>query len=64
MNLFDRVSNEIELRRERILSGKINCVPWGMPRFEEFNPGIEKAKYYLITANSFLKYFKNNALIT
>ncbi len=52
MSLFDRVYNEIELRRERILSGKINCIPWGLPRFEEFNPGIEKAKYYLITANS------------
>ena len=51
-NLFDRVFNEIEHRRDRILSGKINCIPWGLPRFEEFNPGIEKAKYYIITANS------------
>lgn len=52
MELFDRVYNEIEGRRDRILSGKINCIPWGLPRFEEFNPGIEKAKYYLFTANS------------
>jgi len=52
MSLFDRVFNEIENRRERILSGRINCIPWGLPRFEEFNPGIEKAKYYLLTASS------------
>ena len=52
MNIFDRVFNEIESRRERILSGKINVIPWGLPRFEEFNPGIEKGKYYIITANS------------
>jgi len=52
MSLFDRVFNNIEVRRNRILSGKVNCIPWGLPRFEEYNPGIEKAKYYLFTANS------------
>lgn len=52
MSLFDRVFTEIENRRERILSGKVNCIPWGLPRFEEFNPGIEKAKFYLPTASS------------
>lgn len=55
MSLFDRVFNNIEVRRNRILSGKVNCIPWGLPRFEEYNPGIEKAKYYLFTANSKVK---------
>lgn len=50
--LFNRVFTDINNRRDRILSGKINSIPWGLPRFEEFNPGIEKAKYYLITASS------------
>lgn len=39
-------------RRNRILEGKINCIPWGLPRFEEFSPGIEKKKYYIFSANS------------
>ena len=51
-NLFDRVLNKIQDRRERLLSGKINCIPWNLPRFENESPGIEQGKYYLITANS------------
>lgn len=50
--LFDRVYQKILDRRERILNGKINCIPWGLPRFEEESPGIEKGKFYLISANS------------
>jgi len=50
--LFDRVYQNIVKRRERIISGKINCIPLGLPRFEEEFPGIEKGKYILITANS------------
>lgn len=52
MSLFDRVFSDIENRKERILSGKINAIPWGFPRFEEYNPGIEKSKYYILTASS------------
>ena len=50
--LYDRVFNNLIERRDRILSGKINCIPWGLPRFENELPGIEKSTYYLITANS------------
>ena len=52
MSLYKRVYDRIEERRKRILSGKINSIPWGLPRFEEDLPGIEQGKYYLITANS------------
>lgn len=52
MSLYDRVYNNLIERRERLLSGKINCIPWGLPRFENINPGIEQGKYYLISANS------------
>jgi hypothetical protein len=52
MSLFDRVFNSIEEKRDRILSGKINSIPWGLPRFETQIPGIEQGKYYLMTANS------------
>lgn len=50
--LYDRVYANLVDRKERILSGKINCIPWGLPRFENEIPGIERGKYYLITANS------------
>lgn len=52
MSLYNRVYQNLIERRERILSGKINCIPWGLPRFENQLPGIEQGKYYLITANS------------
>lgn len=50
--IYERVYEDLINRRERILSGKINCLPWGLPRFENENPGIEQGKYYLVTANS------------
>ena len=52
MSLFDRVHKSIVDRRQRLLDGKINCIPWGFPRFEDESPGIEQGKYYLVTANS------------
>ena len=51
-NLFDRVYQDLVNRRERILNGNINCIPFGMPRLEKELAGIEQATYYLITANS------------
>lgn len=52
MSLYSRVYKSLVNKRERILSGKINCIPWGLPRFENELPGIEQGKYYLLTANS------------
>jgi hypothetical protein len=51
-NLYDRVYRRIVEKRNRLLNGKINCIPWGFRRFEQGLPGIEQGKYYLITANS------------
>jgi len=42
----------IEANRQRALSGDFNCIPWGLPRFEKYAPGLEKAKYYIVTANT------------
>ena len=50
--LYKNTLEYIKQRKERIESGKINCIPWGLPRFEEESPGIEQGKYYIITANS------------
>lgn len=52
MSLLKRVLKDLQERRDRIISGKVNCIPWGLPRFEEYLPGIEQGKYYIITANS------------
>lgn len=49
--VYDRVYRYLIDRRDRVLSGKINCIPWGLPRFEEECPGIEQSKFYLISAN-------------
>lgn len=51
-DLFLRTLSTIEQKRLRRLDGKINCIPWNLPRFENQLPGIEKGKYYLFTANS------------
>jgi hypothetical protein len=51
-SLFSRVYENIVNKRERILNGKVNCIPWNLPRFEENSPGIEQGKYYQVTAQS------------
>lgn len=52
MSLYNRVFESLKDRRSRLLSGMINCIPWNLPRFENELPGIERGKYYLISANS------------
>jgi len=50
--LFKRVYDGIVERKERLEKGLINCIPWGLPRFENESPGIEQGKFYLVSANS------------
>lgn len=51
-NLFDRVHRDLLKRRERSLSGKLNCIPFKLPRFSNELPGIEQGTYNIVTANS------------
>lgn len=51
MSLAKQVLQVLKERRDRILNGLINCVPFPFPRFKIWFPGIERARYYLITAN-------------
>lgn len=37
-------------RRQRILDGKLNCIPLAFPRLREVYPGIERRKYNIITS--------------
>jgi hypothetical protein len=50
MGTLDRIRH-YRLRRDRILQGKFNCIPWPFQRFKNYVPGTEKGKYIIITAN-------------
>ena len=52
MKLFKRTYSGLVNSRERLLTGKVNCIPWGMPRFETISPGIEQGRYYMVTAST------------
>lgn len=52
MRGFQDVLRYVEANRQRALSGDFNCIPWGLPRFEQFSPGLERQKYYIVTANT------------
>ena len=48
--IFDRVYEYLSYRRDRIDENKVNCIPFGLPRFEEILPGVEQGKMYGVTA--------------
>ena len=50
LKLFDRVYRDIKSRREKILSGKINCIPSSFTRFKDDFIGIEQSTYYCISS--------------
>lgn len=51
MNLFEEVEAKNELRRQRLLEGKSNCLSLPFKRFRKIYPGFEQAKFLIITAN-------------
>lgn len=48
--LRERVLQNLKDRRQRILEGKLNCIPSPFTRFSEDFIGIEQACYYTITS--------------
>lgn len=44
--------DEIKKNRNRILEGKVNCIPNPFKRFSNIIPGLIKGTYYIITASS------------
>lgn len=48
--MIDRLINYLKTRRESVLNGDINCIPFDFERFSTMLPGIEKGKYYLLSA--------------
>ena len=51
MSLTQRVVKSIEERRERILEGKVNCIPSPFKTFRYDFPGVELGTYYLISGS-------------
>ena len=51
MDRFSEIQAENKFRRERLLSGKYNCIPFPFLRFRKMYPGVEKGKFIIITAN-------------
>lgn len=52
MSLIQRVLNNAEERRNRILEGKVNCIPSPFNSFRYDFPGVELGTYYLISGAS------------
>ena len=52
MGLVQRVLQNAEERRERILSGKVNCIPSPFKTFRYDFPGVELGTYYLISGGA------------
>lgn len=48
MSVFDRALDRVETNIHK----EHNCIPFSFPRFNNFLPGIEQKKYYIVTANS------------
>lgn len=51
MKDFQYVFEDLVRRRDRVINGKYNCIPFPFPRFRVLFPGIEQGKYIIITAN-------------
>lgn len=51
MSLTQRVVKSIEERRQRILDGKVNCIPSPFKTFRYDFPGVELGTYYLISGS-------------
>ena len=49
--LFSQTLAKINKNRQRKIDGKLNCLPFGLPRFERVMAGVEQGRYYLVTAN-------------
>ena len=50
-SLIERTINTIKEKRNKIISGNVNCIPSPFNRFSSDFVGIEQGRYYLVSAN-------------
>ena len=48
---MEGVIDNLERRRENVISGGVNCIPLPFERFRQDIPGIEQGQYVVVTAN-------------
>lgn len=53
---FDRAINNLVERRQRVISGKTNCIPLPFNRMSNNFPGFEKKRYGIVTASQKVNY--------
>lgn len=51
MSLYDDIVADIKNRRQRIIEGKSNCLPFPYPRFRSYFQGLERAQFIIVTGN-------------
>lgn len=49
--IYNKVISSLKDNRDKRLKGEIIALPWSLKRLSKVIPGVEKGKYYLITAN-------------
>lgn len=52
MSLFKRTLERLQENKRLADSGELNCIPFGFKRLEQHLPGIQRNRYYIVTANS------------
>ena len=50
--LYERAIEKMSSNRERAVNGGVNCITNSFERFSKFWPGVEKGRYYVVTASS------------
>lgn len=48
---YEDVLGLIKYRRDRVINKQLNCIPFNLPGYEEYLPGVEQAQYVIVTAN-------------
>lgn len=52
-SLYSAVKQQIKTNKQIRLDGGVNCIPWkNLKGLSTIVPGIQRSKYYLVTANS------------
>ena len=51
-DIFNRVLANLKENQQNRLKGNVNCIPWSLPRFSTVLPGVQKKRYYIVTASS------------
>ena len=49
---MSEVIADLKARRDNVLNGGINCIPWPFERFRNEIPGIEQEQYVVVTAGT------------